>query len=140
MIRCWSPPGSPAPWGSSKGSTRPIVDSLIDWLRDKRVLLVLDNFEQVVDAGPIVSDLLRAAPGLKVVVTSRAVLHVSGEQEYPVPGLAAPPDPSHQSGIDRMQQSGEMRTIDLDALGQYAAVQLFIERAVAVRPRFPRGQ
>ena len=68
--------------------------SLADWLRDKRLLLVLDNFEQVVAAAPIVADLLRAAPEIKAVVTSRAVLHISGEQEYAVPGLPAPPDPS----------------------------------------------
>jgi predicted ATPase/class 3 adenylate cyclase len=122
--------------GVAEGSARPIVDSLADWLRDKRLLLVLDNFEQVVSAAPIVADLLRAAPDIKAVVTSRAVLHVSGEQEYPVPGLPVPPDPSHLSALDRLNLGGETRTIDLVALGQYAAVRLFIERAVAVRPGF----
>ncbi|TFG69441.1 MAG: hypothetical protein E4H24_00540 [Thermomicrobiales bacterium] len=122
--------------GVAEGSTQPIVDSLTDWLHDKRVLLVLDNFEQVVAGAPIVADLLRAAPSLKVIVTSRAALHVSGEQEYPVPGLPTPPDPGHQTGLDRLQLSGETRVIDLEALGQYAAVRLFIERAVAVRPGF----
>ena len=62
-------------------ATRPIGDTLAEWLRDKRLLLVLDNFEQVVSAAPLVADLLRAAPDIKTVVTSRAVLHVSGEQE-----------------------------------------------------------
>jgi predicted ATPase/class 3 adenylate cyclase len=122
--------------GVAEGTTQPIADSLADWLRDKRLLLVLDNFEQVVSAAPIVADLLRAAPDIKAVVTSRAVLHVSGEQEYPVPGLPVPPDPSQLSSLDRLNLGGETRTIDLVALGQYAAVRLFVERAIAVRPGF----
>ena len=115
---------------------RRISDSLEEWLASRRVLLVLDNFEQVVDAGPVVAALLRAAPRLKVIATSRAALHVSGEQEYPVPGLPTPPDPSSLSGRDRMQLPGDARAIDAAAVGQYAAVRLFIERAVAVRPTF----
>ncbi|HEV8401706.1 MAG TPA: AAA family ATPase [Candidatus Limnocylindrales bacterium] len=122
--------------GVTETSARPIAESLGDWLRDKRLLLVLDNFEQVVSAAPIVAELLRTAPDIKAVVTSRAVLHVSGEQEYPVPGLPAPPDPSQMSGLERMSIGGETRIIDPLALGQYAAVRLFIERAVAVRPGF----
>jgi predicted ATPase/class 3 adenylate cyclase len=122
--------------GVVEGTGRPIADSVADWLRDKRLLLVLDNFEQVVAAAPIVADLLRAAPDIKAVVTSRAVLHVSGEQEYPVPGLPVPPDPSQLTTMDRLNQGGETHPIDLVALGQYAAVRLFIERAVAVRPGF----
>ena len=122
--------------GVAEGTARPIADSLADWLRDKRLLLVLDNFEQVVAAAPIVADLLRAAPEIKAVVTSRAVLRVSGEQEYPVPGLPVPPDPSQLSAMDRLNQGGENLPIDPVALGQYAAVRLFIERAVAVRPGF----
>jgi predicted ATPase/class 3 adenylate cyclase len=122
--------------GVSETSARPIAESLGDWLRDKRLLLVLDNFEQVVSAAPIVAELLRMAPHIKAVVTSRAVLHVSGEQEYPVPGLPTPPDPSQMSGLERLNIGGETRVIDPVALGQYAAVRLFIERAVAVRPGF----
>jgi hypothetical protein len=122
--------------GVAESTGRPIQESLGDWLRDKRLLLVLDNFEQVVAAASIVADLLRAAPEIKAVVTSRAVLHVSGEQEYEVPGLPAPPDPSQESGMERMTRGGGDRPIDLIALGQYAAVRLFIERAVAVRPGF----
>src|SRR4029079_519179 len=75
-------------------------------------------------------------PEIKAVVTSRAVLHVSGEQEYEVPGLPVPPDPSQESGIERITRGGGDRPLDLVALGQYAAVRLFIERAVAVRPGF----
>ena len=122
--------------GVVEGSVRPIAELLADWLRDKRLLLVLDNFEQVVAAAPIVADLLRAAPDIKVIVTSRAVLHISGEQEYPVPGLPTPPDPSQLSSLDRMSLGGEARVVDPVALGQYAAVRLFIERAVAVKPGF----
>ncbi|MEA2608711.1 MAG: hypothetical protein QOJ75_954 [Chloroflexota bacterium] len=122
--------------GIVEAGARPISDTLGEWLRDRRVLLVLDNFEQVADAAPMVADLLRAATGLKVIVTSRAALRVSGEQEYPVPGLPTPPDLSQLSGLDRMQLPGESRALDLAALNQYAAVRLFIERAVAVRPGF----
>jgi len=122
--------------GIVESTARSITDTLADWLRDKRLLLVLDNFEQVVSAAPIVADLLRAAPDIKVVVTSRAVLHVSGEQEYPVPGLPTPPDPSHMTGLERLQFGGETRHVDPVALGKYAAVRLFVERAVAVRPGF----
>jgi predicted ATPase/class 3 adenylate cyclase len=122
--------------GVSESISRPVTESLADWLREKKVLLVLDNFEQVVAAGPFVADLLRGSPRLKAVVTSRATLRVSGEQEYEVPGLPTPPDPSHLSGIERLSLPGEDRTLDVEALGQYAAVRLFIERAVAVRPGF----
>ena len=123
-------------FGVAEVGARPIAETLAEWLRERRLLLVLDNFEQVADAAPIVADLLRAAPELKIIVTSRAALRVSGEQEYPVPGLPTPPDLSHLSGLDRMQLPAESRALDLAALGQYAAVRLFIERAVAVRPGF----
>ncbi len=122
--------------GVAEGGTRPIAEVLADWLRDKRLLLVLDNFEQVIAAAPIVADLLRTAPDIKAIVTSRAVLHVSGEQEYPVPGLPTPPDPGGQGGLARMDIGGEAHPIDPVALGQYAAVRLFIERAISVRPGF----
>lgn len=122
--------------GVAEGTARPIAESLADWLREKRLLLLLDNFEQVVAAAPIVADLLRAAPGIKAVVTSRAPLHISGEQEYPVPGLPVPPDPSQRSGLERLNLGGQARAIDPAALSHYAAVRLFIERAVAVRPGF----
>lgn len=100
---------------------RPPAERLADHLRERRLLLLLDNFEQVVAAAPLVADLLRAAPGLRVVVTSRAVLHLSGEQEFPVPPLGLP-DPAE------LPQAA--------ALSQYEAVALFIERAVAVKPDF----
>ncbi len=85
------------------------------------MLLVLDNFEQVVSAAVQVAELLPACPRLKVIVTSREVLHVRGEQEFPVPPLSVP-DPKHLP--------------DLVALSQYEAVALFIQRAQAARPGF----
>lgn len=71
---------------------RPLVEGLKEHLHGKQVLLILDNFEQVVAAAPQVADLLASCAGLKILVTSRAVLHVRGEQEFPVPPLAVPTD------------------------------------------------
>jgi predicted ATPase/class 3 adenylate cyclase len=98
-----------------------LVESLKRYLREKQLLLVLDNFEQVLDAAPTVAELLGAARRLKVLVTSRAVLRVRGEQEFPVPPLALP-DPR--------------RLPPVEALSQYAAVELFIQRAVNARADF----
>jgi predicted ATPase/class 3 adenylate cyclase len=110
-------------------------DLVVEWLGAKHVLLVLDNFEQVLDAGAIVADILRAAPGLKVIVTSRAPLRVSGEQEYPVPGLPVPPDPGQLGGYDRARLA-DSGLLDPARLSTYEAVRLFIARARAVRPEF----
>jgi predicted ATPase/class 3 adenylate cyclase len=109
---------------------------LRDWLVGKSVLLVLDNFEQVVDAGPIVAELLRDVTGLSVLVTSRAALRVSGEQEYPVPGLPVPPDLSQLTSLEIANLPIEARTIDIAALSAYESVRLFIARAMSVRPDF----
>jgi len=98
-----------------------IRDRLKDYLREKRMLLLLDNFEQIVDAAPVVGELLAAAPGLRVLVTSRMPLRLSGEREFAVPPLSLPP-PSERSNV---------RT-----LTQYEAVRLFIERAQAVKADF----
>ncbi len=87
----------------------------------KQVLLLLDNFEQVVGAAAYVAELLAACPILKVLITSRAALHVRGEQEFAVPPLAVP-DPTHLP--------------DLVTLSQYEAVALFIQRARSVKPEF----
>ncbi len=100
---------------------RPILDSLKDFLRSRRPLLLLDNFEQILSAASVVSDLLAASSGLKVLVTSRAPLALRGEHEYPVPPLALP---------DRHRPPAA------EMLSQYAAVGLFVERAVAVKPDF----
>ena len=99
----------------------PIHERLITFLRDVRGLLLLDNFEQVVEAAPLVVSLLEACPGLKILVTSRAPLHVQGEQEFPVPPLVLP-------------ETGHLPS--LEQLAEYEAVALFLERAKAVRPDF----
>jgi len=99
----------------------PLFDLLKASLRWKHLLLLLDNFEQVVDAAMDVAALLAVCPNLKVLVTSRMPLHVRGEQEFAVPPLAVP-DPTHLP--------------DLAALSQYEAVSLLIQCAQAVRPDF----
>jgi predicted ATPase/class 3 adenylate cyclase len=111
-------------------------DVLTEWLAPKRLLLVLDNFEQVIEGAPIVSDLLRAAPQLSAIVTSRAPLRVGGEQEYPVPGLPAPRDVLALSDLEKMNLPAEDRRLDAAIATQYEAVRLFIARALAVRPDF----
>jgi predicted ATPase/class 3 adenylate cyclase len=107
--------------GVADGGTRPPLDRLLDYVRDKHVLLVLDNFEQLLAAAPLVSELLKAGPGVKSVVTSRAVLRVYGEQEFAVPPLRLA-DPKALPG--------------LEALSQFESIRLFIERAAAVKPDF----
>ena len=96
-------------------------ESLQDHLRDKQTLLLLDNFEHVVSGAPVVAAFLATCPQLKVLVTSRVVLHLSGEHECPVPPLALP-DATHLPSVE--------------ALSHYAAVALFIQRACAVKPDF----
>jgi predicted ATPase/class 3 adenylate cyclase len=122
--------------GLIEAGHRPTRDILADWLTGKVFLLVLDNFEQVIDAAPLVADLLRAAPGLKILVTSRAALRISGEHEYPVPGLPTPPDLSELTALERAQLPVRERTLDADALAAYESVELFVARATAVRPGF----
>jgi predicted ATPase len=85
------------------------------------MLLLLDNFEHVMAAAPAVADLLAMAPQLKILVTSRAALHVYGEHEFPVPPLALPDAQAMPSP---------------EALAQFPAVALFVQRAVAVKPDF----
>ena len=99
----------------------PLKQNLTSYLRNKQLLLVLDNFEHLGEAAAVVDEILAAAPGLKVLVTSRAVLHLYGEHEFNVPPLDVP-DP----GI-------EIKTVEL---AQYGAIQLFVERAQAVMPDF----
>jgi predicted ATPase len=91
------------------------------YLRARRLLLVLDNFEQVMAAAVLVAELLAAAPGLVALVTSRTVLRLRGEHEFPVPVLAVPGAGAAASTVVE---------------GRYAAVRLFAERAHAVAPGF----
>jgi class 3 adenylate cyclase len=97
------------------------VERLAEHFGDKSFLLVLDNFEQVDDAAPLVADLLSRAPHLTILATSRSPLRVYGEREFPVPPLGLP-DPRNLP--------------DLDRFSQFESVALFVERAVAVRPDF----
>jgi predicted ATPase len=98
-----------------------LTADLKSYLRPRRLLLALDNFEQVTGAAPLLAELLGAAPGLVVLVTSRTVLRLSGEHEFPVPALPVPP-----AGVGR----------DPADLQRYASVSLFVERARAVAPGF----
>ena len=117
-------------------SSRPAIDTLADQVAGKTVLFVLDNFEQVVAAGPDVAEVLRRCPTVSCLVTTRSALHVSGEQEYPVPGLPAPPDTARLSEVERLNLPAALREYDLATLNQFEAVRLFIARASAVRPGF----
>ncbi|MDQ4038080.1 MAG: AAA family ATPase [Actinomycetota bacterium] len=99
-----------------------VIDAIVDHLREKELLLVLDNFEQVVQGASAVLDpVLRSAPGVKTLVTSRVPLGLYGEQQFHVPPLELP----------------DLRRLpDVSALAQLDAVTLFVERAVAVKPDF----
>ena len=85
---------------------------------------------------PVVADLLRSCDRLAVVATSRAPLRVSGEQEYPVPGLPVPRDILALSEFQKLNLRSEDRDVAARAISQYEAVRLFIARAVSVRPDF----
>jgi predicted ATPase len=98
-----------------------LVTDLKLFLRPRRLLLVLDNCEHVIGAVPLLTELLAAAPGPVLLVTSRTVLRLSGEHEFPVPPLPVPP-----GGADP----------DPAALQRYASVNLFTERAHAADPGF----
>src|ERR687891_655994 len=76
--------------GVQEVAGRPILDVVRDHLRDRELLLVVDNLEQILEAAPVLEGLLMAAPKLRVLATSREVLSIRGEQEYPVPPLHPP--------------------------------------------------
>ncbi len=107
--------------GLPASSKYPSLDALQAALRERHLLLVLDNFEQVVSTAPELVNLLAACPRLKMLVTSRTVLHVRGEHEFPVIPLALP-DPNHLP--------------DSEIMARYGAVALFLERAQVVVPSF----
>jgi predicted ATPase len=101
---------------------RPLLDDLKGQIGDERILLLLDNFEQVTVAGPAMAELIRQCPELKLLVTSREALRVKGEVIFQVPPLPLPQAGLNQGSIDQLAQS--------------EAVQLFVERAQAVKPDF----
>ena len=98
-----------------------LLDDLKRFLQHRSLLLVLDNFEQILDAGSLVVELLTSSAYLKILVTSRAPLQVRGEHELDVPPLAVPDSAQPPSA---------------EALQEYPSVSLFVERAQAVRPDF----
>jgi non-specific serine/threonine protein kinase len=99
----------------------PLLDGIAHTIRDKTLLLILDNFEQVLDAAPLVGQILASAPRVKALVTSRSPLRINGEREYAVPPLMTPP-------LDL--------PLAADALAGYSSVALFVERATAVKSDF----
>jgi len=104
------------------GQFRPQADpkrQIIDFLRPRRCLVVLDNFEQVAEAAPIISDVLRECPMLTCLITSRVLLHLSGELEYPLEPLTVPPPGKKDNHWT-----------------QYESVQLFVERCQSFKPDF----
>jgi len=105
-----------------RGQSTEHAEDLKTFLRDRHMLLVLDNFEQVLPAASYLTDLLLACPYVKMLVTSRAVLRVQGEYEFAVPPLALPKW-THLPATE--------------ALTQYESVALFVERALAVNPGLP---
>jgi predicted ATPase/class 3 adenylate cyclase/Tfp pilus assembly protein PilF len=107
--------------GVREEAERPLPETLRAHLQGKRLLLVLDNFEQITPAAPLVAELLGGAAGLKVLVTSRVALRLRGEHDYAVPPLALP-------DLHQLPPLGR--------LTQYAAVRLFLERAQAAKADF----
>ncbi len=105
----------------AEGTQQTIYTMLAQALSEKRVLLLLDNFEQIISAAPLVTKLLTAAPHLKIITSSREPLRVYGEQEFPVPPLEIP-DVQHLP--------------PRQALAHYASIELFTARARAVNPAF----
>jgi len=109
------------PLGVKDAGGRPFLDILKDYLSDKRMLLVLDNFEQIVEAAPQIAEILVAAPSLKILVTSRFLLRITAEREFVVPPLSPPPNEPISS---------------FEKLSRNAAVRLFAERALSADPSF----
>lgn len=98
-----------------------LLTTLKNRLRERQLLLLMDNFEHLLPAAPLVTELLAAAPALTILITSREVLRLYGEHEFPVPPLIAP----------------DLRTgASTDALKTFDAVELFVQRAQAVSPTF----
>jgi len=108
--------------GVKEEAGRPVIEALVKYVADRRVLLILDNCEHLVQAcAELVKPLLKASPQLRVMASSREPLHVAGETTYPVPSLAVPD--VHQA-------------VTPAAVTQYGAVRLFVDRAAAVHPSF----
>lgn len=109
--------------GVKEAPNQPLEHTLVDHLRDKHMLLLLDNFEQVIPAGPLVGRLLAECPRLTVLVSSRTALRVYGEHQFPVPPLSLPDSDTRQPP-------------SFEELAQSEAVELFTQRSQAVKPNF----
>jgi predicted ATPase/class 3 adenylate cyclase len=107
--------------GLTESGSQTAEELLEDYLHDRQVLLVLDNFEQVLESASLLDALLSAAPGLKVLATSRTALRLYGEHEFSVPPLSLP-------------DTGSLPPVE--HLTRYEAVRLFLDRARAIRPDF----
>jgi predicted ATPase len=114
-------------------SGEPPRDLVFAHLRDRHLLLVLDNFEQVMSAVPLVADLLTRCPRLRVVATSRERLSLRGEQELPVPPLALPKTPLRRATDET---SAEDASAAIEEVRRSEAVRLFVSRAQSVKPGF----
>ena len=110
--------------GLAESPNRLLFDSLKDFLRDRQMLLLLDNFEQVISAAPLLTELLAACAELKLLVTSREALRVRGEHEFPLA-------PLELSNLARMPDQPPVET-----LSRYPGISLFVERAQASQPDF----
>ena len=108
--------------GLSDTRDEPLLDELTDELREQRLLLILDNFEQVTASAPTAAQLLSGCPGLTLLVTSREALHVRGEHLFAVTPLSLPSTARRQASREKLMR--------------YEAIQLFVVRAKAVRPEF----
>ena len=124
------PPTVAAAVGIAATRERSLDERLVAYFATKRLLLVLDNLEHLPAAVPWVAMLLQRCPTLTLLVTSRAVLHLSDEQVYPVPPLALP---------EVVQHNGRLRYPPPEQLRHNAAVRLFAQRARAVAPTFTLG-
>src|SRR5205085_2855123 len=111
--------------GLREVGSQPLMDHLKEYLRPKQLVLLLDNFEHLLEAALVIAELLATCPGLTVLVTSRAALHLQGERIVPVAPLALP--------VSR-------RSEDVAVVSEYAAIALFVQRAQAVRPDFQLTQ
>lgn len=109
----------------------PVLAQLSSYLSGKRLLLVLDNFEQAMQAAASISSLLSAGPWLKVLVTSREELSVRGEWQFRLSPLAVPDE-----AFEPSRQPALASSLDLEALKQYPAIELFVQRACDVNRDF----
>jgi predicted ATPase/class 3 adenylate cyclase len=111
--------------GLIEASNQPPVELLKGYLRDRHILLVLDNFEQVLKAAPLMDEVLHSAPSIKALVTSRTPLRLYGEHEFPIPPLSLPESQA---------------TTSAEHLADYGAIRLFLDRTRAVNPGFSLTQ